>query len=70
MGAGPRVLVQGKPIFHPAAEGFADPKILFVPARAPPAGTAADDKLYLITVTAARVSDLGPHPQSAGFREA
>ena len=28
VGAGPRVLVQGKPIFHPAAEGFADPKIL------------------------------------------
>lgn len=59
VGAGPRVLVNGVPVFNPAAEGFNDPKILTNSGMRSVAGYSADRVLLLVTVKSARVSDLG-----------
>ncbi len=59
VGAGPRVLRNGTPVFSPGAEGFNDPKILQLAGARSAAGFTADAVLYLITVGGARVADLG-----------
>ncbi|HEY3379412.1 MAG TPA: phosphodiester glycosidase family protein [Armatimonadota bacterium] len=69
IGAGPRVLVHGTPVFNPLAEGFSDPKILQQSGMRSAAGYTADGKLYLITTCIARVSDLGRILKSFGCVE-
>jgi exopolysaccharide biosynthesis protein len=59
IGAGPRVLVNGAPVFNPTAEGFNDPKILTRAGARSAAGFSADRVLLLVTVKSARVSDMG-----------
>ncbi|HEX2950071.1 MAG TPA: phosphodiester glycosidase family protein [Armatimonadota bacterium] len=59
VGAGPRVLTHGTPVFTPAAEGFSDQKILQLSGARSAAGYTSDGVLYLITTRGARVSDLG-----------
>ena len=56
-------------MFHPAAEGFSDPKILQRAGARSAVGYTADGKLYLITVTAARVSELGAILKALGCEE-
>jgi len=69
LGAGPRVLMAGKPIFNPSSEGFSDPKILERAGARSAAGYTADRLLYLITVKSARVRDLGGILQALGCVE-
>ena len=69
LGAGPRVLAQGVPVFDPSAEGFSDPKILERAGARSAAGYTADGKLFLITVSAVRVSALGPILKALGCVE-
>lgn len=66
VGAGPRVLVDGVPLFNPSAEGFSDPKILTNHGARSAAGVTRDRILFLITTRNARVNDLGPILQALG----
>lgn len=66
VGAGPRVLVNGAPVFNPTAEGFSDPKILQQVGARSAAGYTATGQLYLITTRAATVADLGYILQALG----
>lgn len=59
VGAGPRVLCRGVPIFNPSAEGFSDARILSASGMRSAAGFTEDGKLYLITCPSIRVRDLG-----------
>lgn len=59
VGAGPRVLLHGTPLFDPRSERFADPKILERSGARSAVGLTADQQLLLVTVRGARVADLG-----------
>lgn len=59
IGAGPRVLAAGTPVFNPKPEGFNDPKILTNCCARSAVGFTADRVLVLITTCSAKVSDLG-----------
>ncbi len=69
VGAGPRVLIAGKPVYDPVREGFSDPKILALSGARSAAGYTADHVLYLITTRGAQVSDLGGILKSFGCVE-
>ncbi|MHB9133574.1 MAG: phosphodiester glycosidase family protein [Armatimonadota bacterium] len=69
VGAGPRVLHKGKPVFDPRSEGFSDPKILERAGTRSAVGFTADHVLYLITTTNARVCDLGSILKALGCVE-
>jgi hypothetical protein len=69
VGAGPRVLVHGRPVFTPGREGFGDPKVLSLVGARSAAGYTDDGVLYLITTRGARVSDLGHILLALGCRE-
>jgi SpoVK/Ycf46/Vps4 family AAA+-type ATPase len=59
VGAGPRVLADGHPVFDPGSENFSDPKILSLSGARSAAGFTGNGILYLITVRGARVADMG-----------
>jgi hypothetical protein len=69
VGAGPRVLVAGQPVFNPLAEGFNDPKVLELVGARSAVGFTADRVLYLITTSGARVRDLGAILKGLGCTE-
>jgi len=59
VGCGPRVLVNGTPVFRPDAEGFVDPKVLSQAGARSAVGFTRDGILFFITTRHARVSDMG-----------
>lgn len=69
VGAGPLVLVHGNAVFDPEGEGFVDPKILERAGARSAAGYTPDNKLYLITVSSAHVSELGAILKALGCEE-
>ncbi len=69
VGAGPRVLVHGHPVFTPAREGFDDPKVLSLAGARSAAGYTDDGVLFLITTHNARVSDMGGILKALGCTE-
>ena len=66
VGGGPRVLVKGITQFNPSNELFSDPKILERSGARSAIGYTADNKLILITISSAKVHDLGRVLKSLG----
>ncbi len=66
IGGGPQVLKNGITQFNPADELFSDPKILTRSGSRSAVGYTTDNKLILVTISGAKVSDIGTILKSLG----
>lgn len=70
VGAGPRVLTNGKVVIHAEKEGFTQTKILKTPAARSGIGIKADGSIILVTVGSATIKELGEIFRSLGAVQA
>lgn len=70
VGAGPRLLTDGRVTYNPVGEGFSDPKILSYAARRSAVGVTRDGKILLVTVNGVTVRQLASVMKQLGAVQA